>query len=62
MELKPCPFCGENEAQLDKTYDEVYGGERFNVVCAACGVMFFKSKLLVNAVKNWNRRAGDTDE
>lgn len=62
-DLKPCPFCG-GEAMLCSTTS--YQGEisyfvKCNLISCAMfgGGRFFKT--FSQAVKAWNRRAGDAD-
>ncbi len=60
-ELKPCPFCGENVA-------EVMGdsGNGFYVECGHCWVRGPVADTKVKAARDWNRRAevkeGDGDD
>lgn len=56
IELKPCPFCGENAAHLDKTYS--YYSDMV-IYCEICDTVFSLDDC--NATKEqlvsaWNRR------
>ena len=57
-ELKPCPFCGERSARLDKAYS--YYSDTV-IYCENCDIVFSLDD--VNAteeqlIKAWNRRDG----
>ena len=56
-ELKPCPFCGECSAHLDKAYsyysDTVIYCENCDTVCLLDDVNATEEQL----VEVWNRRA-----
>ena len=51
--LKPCPFCGCNEIDVEESCGDTY------IQCSGCGITsnLYKSKR--NAVEFWNRRAGE---
>ena len=57
-ELKPCPFCGAKESELD--YGEYTGTLRGRsyVCCMECGAEITASSVR-EAFKAWNRRAND---
>lgn len=48
--LKPCPFCGKDEAI-------VVGSGLFCVQCKHCGALTAWSKSREAAIEHWNRRA-----
>lgn len=51
--LKPCPFCGCKEIDVEESCGDTY------IQCSGCGITsnLYKSKR--NAVEFWNRRAGE---
>lgn len=57
IELKPCPFCGECAAHIDKAYS--YYSDKV-IYCENCDIVFSlddcnaKEEQLIEA---WNRRA-----
>ena len=54
-ELKPCPFCGDNEATLWKQYP---ADRPWHILCGCGGrVGYFVTKE--EAIEAWNRRAED---
>jgi restriction alleviation protein, Lar family len=66
VELKPCPFCGEEDIRSslgcddDGTYtenDEVWG-----LYCSNCDVEFHTFHSRKEVIEKWNRRIGELDE
>lgn len=56
IELKPCPFCGEN-AKIIEEYDCMVDLYFYFIECSKCGATFYKGDLdKSNVVKKWNRR------
>ncbi len=57
-ELKPCPFCGESEAEL-KHFDVMESleiGEFCGIRCNHCGMNFFQDGTKEQMVRDWNTR------
>lgn len=54
-ELKPCPFCGEDEMLTCANRDTEYGKE-YSVFCSTCGTSGPVTSSESNAVELWNRR------
>ena len=57
IELKPCPFCGENAAHLDKAYS--YYSDMV-IYCESCDTVFSLDDCNATEeqfVAAWNRRA-----
>ena len=52
-ELKPCPFCGANNAWYAWEYEICY------VKCKACGARASRHLSINDAKEAWNRRAED---
>ena len=59
IELKPCPFCGDDEAIImEHTYYEL--SPTYGVYCDNCGAktkQFYKTAE--DAAESWNRRVSD---
>lgn len=54
--LKPCPFCGADEASgihIETIWDDK---EKFRVMCENCGAEIGDFKTLEQAVEAWNQR------
>lgn len=54
--LKPCPFCGADEASgvhFETIWDDK---EKFRIMCENCGAEISDFKTLEKAVEAWNRR------
>ena len=54
--LKPCPFCGADEASgihIETIWD---AKEKFRVMCENCGAEIGDFKTLEQAVEAWNQR------
>ncbi len=49
FEIKPCPFCGSDETQVDSTID-------YRVECKRCEAQGPKSKSFNEAIGTWNNR------
>ncbi|MBQ7516394.1 MAG: Lar family restriction alleviation protein [Schwartzia sp.] len=58
-ELKPCPFCGGRDLQLVRALST----GRYVVECRGCRKQVYLNSVECmdrgNAIKAWNRRAGD---
>ena len=52
--LKPCPFCGSVDLELDNLTDH----DTFFVSCNECDVQQIASYTKSVAIRRWNRRAG----
>lgn len=52
--LLPCPFCGSSDLTLDNLVDE----DDYFVSCGGCQVQQIASYTREEAVRRWNRRAG----
>ena len=58
MEIKTCPFCGNNEAKFQH-YDVLENGEvgEFcGIRCQYCGINFFTDGKESETIKSWNHR------
>ena len=55
IELKPCPFCGADDANLSVIEDED-GGEPY-IYCHVCDSVYYNDNLSHNIIEMWNRRA-----
>ena len=53
-ELKPCPFCGSDDVDL-----QCYEDDGFHVVCGKCGGNMPGWDDPDEAIEAWNRRAGN---
>lgn len=51
-ELKPCPFCGKDEAQVIEDYKNI-----FIVECQFCRATAKRIYSRGAAIKEWNKRA-----
>ena len=59
--LKPCPFCGGTDAEVDA--HKTFTGDVFwSVGCPDCGVWNECASSKEEAVALWNRRISDTHE
>lgn len=58
MELKPCPFCGNEDIELKLEFDG-HGGEPWHeVICNKCYANInLHSRSEIDTIKKWNRRA-----
>jgi len=55
--LKPCPFCGEHEAELcDNAHDEYAEGVLYYTRCGNCGAEAPKEPTQGEAEMWWNKR------
>ena len=68
--LLHCPFCG-GKAQLETTcgigYVDKEGVDRYTLAlffiqCTKCACKTYPHENWVDAIKAWNRRAGDSDD
>ena len=53
-ELKPCPFCGNQEPFLDCLTDE----DEYFVRCPSCEIQQIADHTRAHAIDEWNRRSG----
>lgn len=59
-QLKPCPFCGAEEAAVCKIENLTTGGfHHFDVVCERCGAETAADEDMGEAIAHWNRRPAD---
>ena len=56
-DLKPCPFCGNENVKVYNSSDARY--RQYNVKCKKCGARICKSTLS-EAIEAWNTRAERT--
>ena len=54
-ELKPCPFCGDEEAKIKSLTH--FGIMLFNVMCEKCCAIGGVGRTKEQAEEAWNRRA-----
>lgn len=59
--IKPCPFCGSKEVKLVDIAGRYQpgAGARWIVECVYCGVYGGRSSESEEAIRLWNKRAGD---
>lgn len=57
IELKPCPFCGQDSATVLSEETDFIGSQVFAVRCenCCCGTGHYRNRNL--AVERWNERA-----
>lgn len=53
MELKPCPFCGSENVNIDADIDDYW----YWVYCQECETRGPISTVGLDAIEAWNRRA-----
>lgn len=58
-ELKPCPFCGNDDLEIVGEFIPALQYEYFRVLCACCGASSCGHLHKEIAIKRWNRRAED---
>lgn len=58
--LKPCPFCGDTYIGLHPTKEGWQIGCN-SIGCICCHVYAQAYRTRGNAIKAWNRRAGEKD-
>lgn len=56
-ELKPCPFCGDDEIEIVSKYDEKLRNVYHRVYCYGCGASIPGHLHVQIAISRWNRRA-----
>lgn len=66
-ELKPCPFCGNQEIQIVDNSDHDTGDEDWIIECRGCGSAFIASNdgmpcSRSELIARWNRRADDGEK
>ena len=65
-ELKPCPFCGNNEPTIRIFRGKNGWRDRYAVICrydeGGCGAESGLYHYEIEAVEAWNRRAKDDNE
>lgn len=54
--LKPCPFCGEPDIKIMKSFFTVFE-DKYYCFCPECGSRSFESFSEKQTVDAWNRRA-----
>ena len=54
--LKPCPFCGKNNAGL-VDHISPQGDKNYTVICVSCGASVNNYDKPQQAIRKWNRRA-----
>ena len=54
--LKPCPFCGGEAEVYENEYENI---TLFMVACKNCGISTAGYDYEEDAIKDWNRRAGE---
>jgi len=60
--LKPCPFCGDNEAKVrDMPPSDDINAYNVFVGCGYCGARACPKYSVGEAIVAWNRRAGDDE-
>ena len=57
IELKPCPFCGNNNILWSLGWGMSHG-----VMCGTCGASFQHRKSQKEAAEAWNRRTYQPEE
>ena len=57
MKLKPCPFCGGNDAEL---VAGDYHGLSHGALCLRCGASVNSDESERKAIRNWNMRKQPT--
>lgn len=67
--LKPCPFCGFDVESEESYKDPVNPSEGlyedeiiYVIACPDCGAGVAPGSTLIEAVNNWNKRAGQGEE
>jgi hypothetical protein len=59
-EIKPCPFCGDDES-VYPSYEWPGSGKPYAIDCIRCG-FDFTPRPGMDVIKMWNTRADDKDE
>ena len=54
--IKPCPFCKDEEIDIQSYLPFVSITEYFNVACGLCGVQGVTESTRKQAIENWNKR------
>jgi len=57
VKLKPCPFCGSEELEMQLDIIDKYA-----VVCLGCGACGRDEATKEKAAASWNRRYGSEDD
>lgn len=59
MEIKPCPFCGDDDIFICKKYDDNGIWHGWQIVCPNCDLVVYSQdhENKRELVKDWNRRA-----
>lgn len=62
-ELKPCPFCGGTDIEVNRIYDEADEVDKFYLSCNGCGIeqSICIYKTTQEAIKAWNTRAKESE-
>lgn len=51
-ELKPCPFCGSSDIEINLGYEEAY----YQIDCESCDLRAFFFDEKKESIKKWNTR------
>jgi Lar family restriction alleviation protein len=54
--IKECPFCGSNNAEIKEDQSTIYYGGAYYVECQDCKACSKLAKIPKEAVVAWNRR------
>lgn len=55
-DIKPCPFCGSDDIEIEQTNPEAIW-----FACNNCGAQAFHANHVELALANWNMRDGVTE-
>lgn len=56
-ELKPCPFCGSEDLEIEDDLDECEESRYYWVACNSCGGLGASVQSKDECIERWNRRA-----
>jgi Lar family restriction alleviation protein len=60
--LKPCPFCGDSDAEVaDSDVPTIHGNKKVAVFCNACFCEGPTANCESDAIELWNRRFAKED-
>lgn len=62
IELKPCPFCGDENPGVEGQMHTELGFVYFHVYCTACGASGLWHLIKERAISAWNKRAATKQE
>ena len=57
--LKPCPFCGGRAEVKERN---VFGGIHYRAECLDCFAKTYHENTEKDAVEEWNRRPGESND